>query len=310
MITMFKAMPSLDSFRLRFRLGRRASIITLALCAAAVGLGGCSLIKLGYGQASPFAFRWLDRYVDFDDAQSLRVRSALDDWFAWNRRSQLPDYADLLVRAQVEVLADATPERMCSWAADVRGRVETALERTLPVIADVLPTLSPAQIGNVEKRYRERNEEFRDEFVQRDPGKRRREAIKREIERAKMLYGDLDDSQREFVAASVASSPFDAELSYSERLRRQQDALAMMKRVAIPGTGRDDAESQARAYVRRLDRSPREAYRAYSERLVAYNCAFAAALHNRTTPPQRRQAAKKLKGYEVDLRELAADLAS
>jgi len=303
-------MPSLDSFRPRFRLGRRASIITLLMCAAAVGLGGCSLVKLGYGQASPFAFRWLDRYVDFDDAQSLRVRAALDEWFAWNRRTQLPDYADLLAKAQVEVLADATPERMCGWAADVRGRVETAVERTLPAIVDVLPTLSPAQIGNVEKRYRERNEEYRDEFVQRDPEKRRREAVKREIERAQTLYGDLDDSQRAFVTASVASSPFDAELSYAERLRRQQDALAMMKKVAMPGTARADAEVQVRAYVRRLDRSPRDAYRAYSERLVAYNCAFAAALHNRTAPLQRRQAAKKLKGYEVDLRELAADSAS
>ena len=280
------------------------------MCVAAVGLGGCSLIKLGYGQASPFAFRWLDGYVDFNDAQSLRVRAGLDEWFAWNRRTQLPDYADLLAKAQVEILADVTPERMCSWAADVRGRVEIALERTLPVIAEVLPTLSPAQIGNVEKRYRERNEEFRDEFVQRDPNKRRQGAVKREIERAKMLYGDLDDSQREFVVASVAASPFDAELSYAERLRRQQDALAMMKKVAMPGTGRDDAESQIRAYVRRLERSPRDAYRAYSERLVAYNCAVAAALHNRTTLPQRRHAVKKLKGYEVDLRELAADSAS
>ncbi len=268
------------------------------------------MIKLGYGQASPFAFRWLDRYVDFDDAQSPRVRGALDDWFAWNRRTQLPDYAGLLARAQVEVFVDTTPERMCGWATDVRSRVETAVERTLPVIAEVLPTLSRSQIGNVEKRYRERNEEFRDEYVQRDPAKRRREAVKREVDRAEMLYGDLDDSQREFVKASVAASPFDAEVSYAERLRRQQDALAMMRKLAVPGTSRDDAEVQVRAYLRRLDRSPREPFRAYSERLVAYNCAFASDLHNKTTPAQRRQAAKKLRGYELDLRELAVDAAS
>lgn len=306
MITMFNAMPSFASTRFRFR----SSIIATLMGVALIGLAGCSMIKIGYGQASPFAFRWLDRYVDFNDAQSLRVRAALDEWFAWHRRTQLPDYADLLARAQVEVVADTTPERMCGWATDVRSRFETALERTLPVIADVLPTLSPAQIGNVEKRYRERNEEFRDEFVQRDPNKRRREAIKREVDRAEMLYGDLDDSQRESVKASVAASPFDAELSYSERLRRQQDALALMRKLTVPGTARDDAEAQVRAYVRRLDRSPREIYRTYSERLVAYNCAFASDLHNRTTPAQRRQAVKKLKGYEADLRELAADSAS
>ncbi|MEO7055515.1 MAG: DUF6279 family lipoprotein [Caldimonas sp.] len=270
-------------------------------------LGGCSLIKVGYGQASPFAFRWLDRYVDFDDAQSLRVRTALDEWFAWNRRTQLPDYADLLARASAEVLLDSTPERMCGWATEIRGRIDVALERALPTIADVLPTLAPAQIVNVEQRYKERNEEYRDEYVQRNPEKRSREAVKRATDRAQMLYGDLDATQRELVVRSVAASPFDAELAYSERLRRQRDSLALMRNLSAPGARRDDAEAQIRAYVRRLDRSPREPYRVYSERLVAYNCAFAATLHNATSPGQRRDAAKKLKGYETSLRELAAE---
>ena len=303
MITMFKAMPTSTSFRHRFR---SSIIATLALVAATV-LGGCSLIKVGYGQASPFTFRWLDRYVDFDDAQSLRMRTALDEWFAWNRRTQLPDYADLLARASAEVLVDSTPERMCGWATEIRSRVDTALERTLPTLAELLPTLAPAQIVRVEQRYKERNEEYRDEFVQRSAEKRRREAVKREIDRAEMLYGDLDAAQRELVVRSIAASPFDAELAYSERLRRQHDVLALMRTLSAPGARRDDAEAQIRAYVRRLDRSPRDPDRAYSERLVAYNCAFAATLHNATSPLQRRYAAKKLKGYETALRELAAE---
>ena len=292
-------------------LARRSSPIIAALFGLAIVLlGGCSLVKLGYGQASPFAFRWLDGYVDFDDAQSLRVKSALDDWFAWHRRTQLGDYADLLARAQLEVAGEVTPERMCTWAGDVRTRVETALERTLPVLVDVLPTLTPTQLANIEKRYRERNEEYRDEFVQKDPVKRRREVVRREFERSEQLYGRLDDAQREFVSKTVAASPFDAELAYAERLRRQQDALAMMKRVSARGTAREEAEAQIRAYVKRLDRSPRENYRAYSERLISYNCAYASELHKRTTPAQRQAAVKKLRGYEADMRELAAEAAS
>ena len=268
-------------------------------------LGGCSLVKVGYGQAGSFAFRWLDGYVDFNDAQSLRVRSALDEFFAWHRRTQLPDYAEVLARAQAEVVADVTPERMCTWAGEFRSRVDAALGHALPTMVEVLPTLTSAQLGNVEKRYRERNEEYRDDFLQRDPAKRRREAVRREIERAEQLYGKLDESQRDLVAKSVAASPYDADASYAERLRRQQDALAMMKKVSAGGVARDEAETQIRAYVQRLDRSPREAYRDYSERLVAYNCAFASTLHNATSTAQRKAAAKKLRGYESDLRELA-----
>ena len=73
--------------------------IIAALLLVLAALSGCGMaLKLGYGQGSALAFRWLDGYADFDDAQSLRVRAALDEWFAWNRRTQLPDYADALSR--------------------------------------------------------------------------------------------------------------------------------------------------------------------------------------------------------------------
>jgi hypothetical protein len=75
---------------------------------------------------------WVDRYVELDDAQSLRVRTALDEWFAWHRRTQLPDYADLLARAQSELAADASSERMCAWSREVRARIDTAVERAIP----------------------------------------------------------------------------------------------------------------------------------------------------------------------------------
>ena len=309
MTTTFNAtMPTLASPRPRHRPPIIAALWLVA--AVAVAVAGCSMVKLGYGQAGAFSFRWLDRYVDFDDAQSLKVRSALDEFFVWHRRSQLPDYADLLARAEREVMADVSPERMCGWAAEIRSRVDTALERAVPAIADVASTLTPAQVGNVEARFRAGNEEYRDEHLQRAPERRRAKAVKREIERAEMLYGGLDDAQRELVARAVAASPADPEAAFAERLRRQQDALALVRRLAAPAgaaPGRDDAQGQVRAYLRGFERSPREGYRAQAERSAAYNCAYASSLHNSTSAAQRRAAVKTLKGYEADLRELGAD---
>ncbi len=273
-------------------------------------LAGCSLIRIGYGQADTLVFRWLDSYVDFDDAQSLRVRTALGEWFAWHRRTQLPDYADLLVRAQTEVLADTTPERMCAWARDLRGRVDSAVEHAAPAIAEVMLTLSPAQIARIEKRYREVNEEYRDEYLQRDPAKRKKAMVKREVERAEMLYGSLDDAQRDLVLRSVAASPFDAELALAERQQRQQDLLATLRRLNASRASSAEAQVQVHAYIQRLDHSPREGYRAYAERLAVYNCGYASALHNVASAAQRRAAVKKLKGYESDLRALAAETTS
>ena len=303
MTTTFNTMPSPVSRRLR-----RPSIIA-ALLAVAVVLSGCGMaVKIGYGQGSPLAFRWLDSYVDFNDAQSLRVRTALDDWFGWHRRTQLVDYADLLARAQAELPAAATPERMCSWAREIRTRIDTGFERAAPVLAEVLPTLTVQQISTIEKKYAEKNKEYRDDFLAREPAKRRKAAVEREVERAEMFYGRLDAAQRTFVAQSIAHSPWDGELAYSERLRRQQDALSTIRRLAANRATPAEADAEIRAYVQRLDRSPRENYRRYTESLIEYNCSFAAALHNLTTTEQRRAAARKLKEYEVELRSLAADV--
>ena len=112
MTTTFKTMPP---SALRRPIVRR-SIIGAVATALVLATTGCSLIKLGYGQASGLAYRWLDRYVDFDNEQSLKVRQALDEALAWHRRTQLPDYVQLLARAEVEIAADTTPERMCAWS--------------------------------------------------------------------------------------------------------------------------------------------------------------------------------------------------
>jgi hypothetical protein len=303
MITMFNAMPPSTLPRP----SRRRSIIAALSLLALAALAGCSMMKFGYGQAGGFAFRWIDGYVELDDAQSLRVRTALGEWFAWHRRTQLPDYADLLARAQGELAADATPERMCAWAGEIRTRIDTALERAIPVVAEVALTLAPAQIAAIEKRNAKANEEWRDDHLQRDPAKRRRAFLQREIERAESFYGGLDPSQREFVARMATSSPYDAELVYAERRQRQQDLLQLLRRLTANGASQAQAEAEIRAWLRSFQRSPRPAYRAYAERVVAHNCAYASALHNGMSGEQRRVAVKKLKGYETDFRALAAD---
>jgi hypothetical protein len=306
MITMFNTMPLPVSRREH----SRPTIIAALLLSLTLVLGACGMVvKLSYNQGSPIAFRWLDGFVDFDDAQSLRVRAALDEWFAWNRRTQLPDYADRLARAEVELLADTTPRRVCGWTEEIRGRFDAGLEHARPALAEVIVTMTPQQIGNVEKKNAERNATWRDDFLQRDPAKRRQAAVRRDIELAERLYGTLDATQREMVGRWVANSPFDADLVYAERLRRQQDALALLRRL-IARPARADAETEIQAYLERLDRSPRVEYRHHAEKLVEYNCAFAAALHNATSSEQRRAAAAKLRDYEMDLRALAAEAAS
>jgi hypothetical protein len=283
----------------------RLRIIVVLLLVAGV-LAGCSAVRFGYNQGPELLFWWLDGYADFDDAQARQVRERLHDWFAWHRRTQLPDYAALMSRAQADVLADTTPDRACRWFAELRQRGEVAAERALPHAAEVISTLKPAQIQHIERRYDRVNEEFRSDYLDKDPARRIERSVNRTVERLEFLYGSLDERQRSLVARLVTGSPFDAEAWYAERLQRQQEALQLMRRLAGTGVDPDTALATMRAYGERMARSPREGYRRYQERLQSYNCAFAATLHNATTPAQRQAAANRLKGWEADFRALSS----
>ena len=271
-------------------------------------LGGCSAVRIGYNQAPALAAWWLDGYMDFDGTQAPRIKDTLERWFAWHRTTQLPDYADLLAAAQLQVMQPATPQQVCRWADDLRTRLGTALAHGLPMAADLLPILKPEQLAALERRYRKSNREFEEDFLQ-QPDERLKASVKRTIDRAEMLYGRLDERQRQLVATGVAASPFDPAVWYAERQALQAETLQTLARLTAGGPARADAASNLaglQALAQRVLRAPPGAYRDYQQRLTDYNCAFIARLHNSSTTAQRQAARGKLKSWEEDLRALAA----
>ncbi len=269
-------------------------------------LSACSALRLGYSQAPELAYWWLDGYVDFNKSQTPKVREALTSWFKWNRSTQLPDYAALLAKAEVELASNATPAQACQWFDDVSSRVEVALERVLPDLAEMVLTATPEQLVYLEKSFAKRNKEILADYAQPGAEDRQRAAVKRSVERAESLYGKLNDAQHERVAAAVAASPFDANLWLAERKARQQDVLQTVRRLLSEKASNEQVQAAVRVLVQRSRHSPRDTYAAYQQRLTQYNCAIAAQTHNFTTPAQRKFAAQKLKGWEGDLRALTA----
>jgi uncharacterized coiled-coil protein SlyX len=299
MITMFRVMRSSSAIRAWIIGG---GLLLLAL------LGGCSAVRVGYNQAPTLAWWWIDGYLDFDAEQAPRAKAALQQWFAWHRATQLPDYAELLAAAQAQVMQPATPQQVCRWADELRARLSVAFEQGVPLAAGLLPALKPRQLEHLEQRYRKANQEFEEEYLQ-PPDERLKASVKRSIGRAEMLYGRLDERQRQLVAAGVAASPFDAQAWFAERRAIQEQTLQTLSRLTAGGPARADRASNLtglQALAERVQQAPPGAYHAYQQRLTEYNCAFIAQLHNSTTPAQRQKARERLKGWEDDLRALAA----
>lgn len=273
-------------------------------------LAGCSAVRLAYGQAPTLGYWWIDGYVDLDGAQSVKVRESLHELARWHRATQLADLADLVAKAQRQAVAPATPAQACAWFGELTDRLNLVYERAIPAMAEVALTLRPNQLKHLERRYEKANQEFKEDFLQASVADRQRESVRRAVERAEFFYGDLDASQREVIARGVAASPFDPNAWLAERRARQADVLALLRRWTAERTSPEVVRAGLRTLGERTQRSVREPYRQYQQRLLDYNCAFAAEIHNATTPAQRQHAVKKLRGWEEDLRALAADAPS
>jgi len=264
-------------------------------------------MRLAYNQAPDLSYWWLDKYIDFNDAQTPRVRDAITGWFRWNRRTQLPDYAQWLDRLAADLQQPVTPAQVCRWTDEVEARMFTGLDQALPALAETALSLTPEQLKHIEKRYAKVNADFADDYLQEDPQDRMKATIKRTMERAEMLYGDLDEAQTERVRRAMMASPFDPELWLAERKARQQDVLQTLRRLLAERPPQPQAQAALRAIAERVQRSPREGFRSYQEKLTRYNCDIAAQLHNTTSREQRQFTEKKLRGWAADFRALAAD---
>lgn len=287
------------------KLWKRAAIIGLCLAA----LAGCSTARLGYNQGPQLAHWWLDGYLDFNDEQSPRVRSALTRWFAWHRQTQLSDYAGLLAQARARLDGPIDTALVCQWNEQLRARIEPALERALPLAAEIALTLSPAQLVVLEKRYATNNEKLRKDYLQADRAERLAAAVERTIERFESFYGRLDEAQRRLVADAVAASPADPGAWIAAREQRQREALAILRRVVDEKPDAATAQALLRDVARRFDGSapPAGAAAAAQQRVLQHNCELIARLHNSTTAEQRRAVRDKLRGWEGDARQLAAE---
>ena len=285
---------------------RRAAIIC-AVLAAALLAAGCSALRLGYGQAPSAVWWWLDRYAGFDAEQTPRVRERIDGWLRWHRATQLPDYAALLARAAQEVMADAGPAQVCGWLDTVAVRIDAAAAEALPALAATAVTLAPAQIDRIERRLAKNDEKFREEQVDAPAAAVAERRLDKAVDRGQQLYGRLGAAQREQLARNIAASPYDAELALAERQRRRRELVGLLRRVRAERMDAVQLQAQAAAFVERLRHPPDGPWRAHQQQMRAFNCDAAARLHNLTTPEQRQAAARRLAGWERDLRALAAD---
>lgn len=269
-------------------------------------LSACSALRVTYDQGPLLSYWWLDRQVDFNGEQAPKVRAALNDWFAWHRATQLPDYAQALGEAAAQARGDLSPTQVCSQIEAWQRRAERAFERAVPAAAEHLRGLTTAQIHRLEEHQADKHQQMQKELLQPDLAERREATLKRWVERAEKVYGRLDEAQRTQLGAALAASPFDPARWLAERRARTQALLQALRHWQAEQADPATVEAGVRRLAAEIDNSPRPGYGAYARRVQQANCTLIAQLHNSTTPAQRQKAAEQLLAWQADARALAS----
>ena len=281
-----------------------ARIIGVLLAAAA--LGACSAIKLAYNNLPTVSYWRLDAYLDFNGAQTPKVRDELEQLLAWHRQNELPRIASLLQEAQALAPGEVTPAQVCAMTDRIRERLLAVTERAEPAGTELALSLSESQLQQLERKYAKVNAEYRKGWLERTPAQVQEKRYDRALDRAEDFYGRLTDEQRDLLKQQAAQSVFDPRLTDAERRRRQQDALAVLRGFVAGKPSPAEARAALHDYIQRIAEPPPGPWRDQQQALLQEGCRNTAALHNGTTASQRAQAVRRLQAYESDLRQLVA----
>ncbi len=278
----------------------RLFFILLAL----LGLQGCSAIKLGYQQLPTLSYWWLDSSVSFNSEQSERAKVALEQLHQWHRREELASYADFLHRTAHWSHGTVESTQVCNAFAEVQTRLDRLMREAVRQAAPVAMMLGPRQLSHMARQWESKNEDWEKDWLRGDEQARMERRVERVVSRYSDFYGSLNTEQNALIKTQLAQSPWTAEWGRHDRQRRQKDLLATLQRVSQGQMPLAQVESELWSVWQRWLRPPNAAGAALMQTMSQQACNNLTQLHNTTSPEQRQRAARRIRAYERDLRDL------
>jgi hypothetical protein len=272
-------------------------------------LQGCSAVRLGYGNADSLARWWIDQYVDLSPEQDGLVRERLLRFHAWHRKTQLPDYAELLRQGRAFATGQPTAKDALALSEGIIRRGRTMADQAAPDIADFLASIGPAQIERMSARFAEKNADFAKEAkLGENEAAQRTVRYKRLLERAEYWFGDFNDTQQAALRQLVEGQNPGTRFWYDERLRRQREWLDLVRKVQSERPPRERTIQRLRDYAAGFDLPVDPARLPQALALRRASADLAVAIHALTTPAQRAHAQQRIDDLIRDLTELSQEI--
>jgi hypothetical protein len=282
-----------------------ASLAALGLSAV---LGGCSSIKFGYNQLPEISSWWLDNYANFNDKQAADTKVALKSLQSWHRKEELAPLANLLVQTQGLAAKNITPEQACHLWDQTEKRLEALATESARLALPIVLQLTPRQLQHLEKKWREKNEDWKKAWIEPTAEDLMKKRIKSTVERYSDFYGKLTDAQVKLLSQQLQQSKWNPEWGLQTRIKRQQMQLQTLQDLIQAQTKPDFSTAAAEKTLfnlMTLSMRPQDPLLLQQQtQLEKQACENFAQFHNSTSASQRQKAQRQLKSYENDLRDL------
>lgn len=276
----------------------------------ALNIVSCSLVKTAYNNAPEAMHWWLDDYFDFTESQSNKLKPALHSLHDWHRKTQLRLYVEILQNIQSQLTKDEIESStVCETMQSMQDLIQNTQFETAPTIIEIAPMLSDKQLSHFQKMLQKRAVKWKSEWIQETQEEQIEARLEKTIDFAEKVYGDLTKSQKHMLKEKLVASNYKAEISYTEILRRNEEALRIMTSLKRDNFDLDQKQALVKQGFERLRNSPDPVYKNYENRVRQSSCEMIADLHSSTDLKQKQHAKAWLESFITIFNSLALNKA-
>ncbi len=271
------------------------------LCAFLLALTACSVVKVAYNNVDVYLGWKADDYFGLDGEQKALLHKRLDATLRWHRSEELPQYAAAFVAAGGRVGGGLT-EADIEWFVEfARVHYEALARHSAPGAAEVLSSLSPAQVTRFETKLRRDNDRFAEEYVELSPETQRTKRYESTVETMEEWVGPLSEAQRARIEALSFAIPLTGSLRLSDRQRRQRELIAILRRDRAAPMLAPELE----AWLIDWDKGRTPEYDRLAQEARRRTVTMVLELDRSLTSAQRLRAQHRLSHYADEFRALA-----
>ncbi len=290
------------------------------------------MVALGYDFFPSAALWQLESYLPLEPEQRAIASRRLAELHRWHRQKELPVYIDFVKLQKQQPLTSTNSEQALKVRRWIVGRWQPIGENIAPGMAELLVTLTPAQIEKVKEQFAKANRKLRSEYLpsassgwfSRKDGegetasgadspdrrqvllKARQEARASRLQkRIEYFLGDLSADQARQLRKLSDEQPNFEEVYFAEREARQQRFLNLLGTLTKSPVTQAEAEQLCRSFLAGLWVSQDPPRQARIDQTSLANDQLTAQMLLSASPAQQTQYVERLGAWERDFIRMA-----